>query len=46
VHAVTDVHATPIKRPDVDPVGLGVDCTAQLVPFHRSANVTVPELLL
>jgi hypothetical protein len=38
VQAVSDVQDTPFKLLDVAPAGLGVDCTAQLVPFHRSAK--------
>jgi hypothetical protein len=45
VHAVEDVHDTPEKPLPCAPDGFGVDCTAQEVPFHRSASVTpVPEL--
>jgi hypothetical protein len=40
MHAVADAHDTPFKVLIGEPVGLGVDCTAQLVPIQRSANVT------
>jgi hypothetical protein len=39
IQAVGDVHDTALSWPDVAPVGLGVGCIVQLVPFHRSANV-------
>ena len=45
VHAVEDVHDTPEKPLPCAPAGFGVGCTAQEVPFHRSASVTpLPEL--
>ena len=45
VQAVLEVHDTPPRLLPVVPVGLGVVWIDQLVPFQRSANVTlVPEL--
>jgi hypothetical protein len=45
VHAVEDVHDTPEKPLPCAPAGFGVGCTAQEVPFQRSASVTpLPEL--
>lgn len=45
MHAVEDVHDTPEKKLNCAPDGFGVGCTAQEVPFQRSASVTpVPEL--
>jgi hypothetical protein len=45
VHAVEDAHDTPDKPLPCAPDGFGVDCTAQEVPFQRSASVTpVPEV--
>jgi hypothetical protein len=38
VHAVADAHDTPFNKVNVAPAGLGMDCTAQLVPFQRSAK--------
>ena len=44
VHAVIDAHDTSTSTP---PMRLGVPCTDQLVPFHRSANVaTMPAWLV
>lgn len=37
--------ATAASELDVAPLGLGVLCIAQLAPFHRSANVSAPELV-
>ena len=38
-------HDKPFKAVEVDPVGLGLATTAQLVPFHCSTNdfSTVPS---
>jgi hypothetical protein len=45
MHAVEDVQDTPEKELDCAPDGFGVDCTAQEVPFQRSASATpAPEL--
>ena len=45
VHAAEDVHDTPEKPLPCAPAGFGVGCTAQEVPFHRSASVSpLPEL--
>jgi hypothetical protein len=41
MHAVAEVHDTPLNDPDVPP-GLGVVWTDQPVPFHRSASVVPP----
>ena len=40
VHAVREAHDTPTRliSPAAPIAGLGVGCTVQLVPFHRSAN--------
>jgi hypothetical protein len=46
VHAVADAHDTPDREVYELPVGLGVGWIAQPVPFHRSANASVPELLV
>ena len=47
MHALADVHDTPDSRLYCSAGGLGVVWIVQLVPFHRSANVTsVPALLL
>ena len=44
-HALEDVHDTPERKLDCAPDGFGTDCTAQKVPFQRSASATpVPEL--
>ena len=40
VHVFTDAHDTLIRKLCTAPAGLGVDCTVQLVPFHRSASET------
>ena len=47
VHALSDEHDTAVS-PTLRPAGqLGMVCTVQLVPFHRSANVErAPELVL
>jgi hypothetical protein len=45
VHMVEEVHDTPEKKLDCAPDGFGTDCTAQEVPFQRSASATpLPEL--
>jgi hypothetical protein len=41
VHAVADVQDTLIRKLLAAPRGLGVGCTVQLVPFQRSARVTI-----
>src|SRR6266566_7753804 len=47
VHRVVEGQATPRSRLLVAPLGLGVDWTAQLLPFQRSASVTItPELFV
>jgi hypothetical protein len=47
VHALAELHDTPDNWLDRAPVGLGVAWTCQLLPSHRSANVTrVPALLM
>lgn len=40
VHAPLVEHATAARELDVAPLGLGVLCTAQLVPFQRSTSVS------
>jgi hypothetical protein len=42
VQADDDKHDTPFKNANCDPVGWGVGCIAQFVPFHRSASVRPP----
>jgi hypothetical protein len=45
VQADDDVHETPNRTLECAPDGFGVGCTAQAVPFQRSASVTpTPEL--
>jgi len=47
VHALADPHDTRASVLSLDPVGLGVAWTVQLVPSQRSASVTTaPELPL
>jgi hypothetical protein len=44
VQAAGDVHDTLFRKANFDPEGFGVDCTAHVVPSHRSASVTpTPE---
>jgi hypothetical protein len=40
VQATLAVHDTPLSKVRVEPVGLGVVCSDQVVPFHCSATVT------
>jgi hypothetical protein len=40
-----EVQNTPDSVPDTAPVGVGTVCTAQDVPFHRSAKGTFWLLL-
>jgi hypothetical protein len=40
VHAVLEVHITPLRLLPGSPAGVGVVWIDQLVPFHRSANIT------
>ena len=44
MHPTGEAHATPTSAELVEPAGLGIDWTAQLVPFHLSArgDVTLP----
>jgi hypothetical protein len=44
VHDVADAHDTARKTTCVAPAGFGVLCLAQLVPFHRSARLSVARL--
>jgi hypothetical protein len=44
VHAVADVHDTPIRKLIGTPGGAGIGWTLQLVPSHLSA-ITRPALL-
>jgi hypothetical protein len=45
VQATLEAHDTPDRGLFVAAAGLGVLCTVQLVPFQRSANLTLtPEL--
>src|SRR4051812_37440648 len=44
-HTELDGHRTPLSRHDLAPLGFGVVCRAQLVPFHRSASVTTTPAL-
>lgn len=46
VQARPDEHDTPMNEASVAPVGLGVVCTCQLLPFHRSASATLLPLPL
>jgi hypothetical protein len=41
VHVVADTHETPYNRLALAIDGFGVVWTAQLLPFHPSASVTV-----
>ena len=44
VQADDVVHDTLFRKANCEPGGFGVDCTAHLVPFQRSASVTqTPE---
>jgi hypothetical protein len=45
MHAVADVHETPVRKLFGTPAGAGIVWTLQLVPFHRSA-MTCAALLL
>jgi hypothetical protein len=36
------MHDTAAKALSVAPLGLGVVCTVQAVPFHTSANLVFP----
>jgi hypothetical protein len=38
VHAVCDVHETPLSATDNAPAGSGVRCSDHPLPSHRSAN--------
>src|SRR4051794_29091765 len=40
VHRSAERHDTPLNRAMVAPAGDGTSCTAQVVPFHASANGT------
>ena len=47
MQAVDETHATPARKLNCAPVGLGVDCTAQAAPVHRSTSVTgAPKLFV
>jgi hypothetical protein len=41
VQAVAEVHDSPLRTAIVGLAGFGVDWIDQLVPFQRSANVTI-----
>ena len=45
VQFVADVHETASNELSAPPLGLGVDCIAQLVPFQRSARVDSVALI-
>jgi hypothetical protein len=46
VHAVLDGHDMALMTINEAPVGLGVDSSAQPLPFQRAASVTAPRELL
>ena len=46
MQALADVHDTPPSTLRVAPAGFGVGWITQLVPFQRSAKVTVVPALL
>ncbi len=46
VHDVSETHATPRRMVDVAPLGLGVTCMVQVLPFQMSARaLAVPALV-
>ncbi len=46
MQAVAALHDIPANPEPIDPAGLGVAWTAQLVPFQRSASGTLVPVLL
>ena len=40
-HCAAEVQSTALRAVNTEPAGLGVGCTAQVLPFHRSARLLV-----